>query len=296
MKIDELSLWEAFQGVAIQKSFSKAAKILRVGAPQLSKRINKLESQLGVRLFTRSTRQVALTDEGQSLLPKVNSILEDLQGLETSFESKQRIEGTVRITCVPFIAHRFLLPLLKNFMKRHPDVQIDLELSEGFVNLVESNTDLAIRIDDGPSDSSLVYRKLAPNQLILCASPGYLKKAKAPLQRPSDLKRHDVLMLDVHSGCRFEKGSQTLGEFVKDERIACNNGWFLTELALQNFGVLVRSELDVQVHLKSGALVQVMKNHPIEAFGNIYAVIPSRRYLAPRVRALMDFISASPWH
>lgn len=289
MRIEDISAWEAFQAVAVQGNFSKAAKHLRLGVPQLSKRVSKLEDQLGARLFTRSTRRVALTDEGRSLLPKVTNVLEDLTGLESSFEARQTLSGTIRITAVPFIAHRLLLPAISSFTKLHPNVKFDIDLSEGFVNLLETNRDLALRIHDDPKDTALIYKKLYPNMLTFCASPGYLKKAKAPLKKVSDLKAHDTLVLDIHRKCRFKDGS-TVGEFSTSSPIHCDNGWFLTQLALNDFGVLLRARFDVQEYLDKGKLVQVLESHALEPFGHLYAVIPSRRYLSTRVRVFLEFL------
>jgi len=296
MKIDEIGSWETFLQVARHGNFSKAAHQMHLSVPQLSKRIARLESQLGVRLFQRTTRVISLTDEGKALLPKVTSILEDLSSIESSFENEQKVSGTVRITCVPFVAHRLLIPALARFTEVHPDVYFELDLSETVMNLVESNFDIAIRIQE-PRDSSLIYRKLAPNDLVFCTSPRYLKKNPRKLTEPLDLNNHSLLSLSIHNRCRFKSGAYKLEDFSRSKKLVSENGWFLTELALQGFGVLVRSIWDVREHLKAGSLVQVLKRHPLETFGNIYAVIPSRRYLAPRVRVFLDFIveDASKW-
>jgi DNA-binding transcriptional LysR family regulator len=292
MKIEEIGVWEAFRAVALHSGFSKAAKELRVSVPQISKRVAKLEEHLGVRLFHRSTRMVNLTEDGKVLLPKVTAILDDLAGIETSFESSKELTGTIRITSVPFLAEHLLIPVIEKFKKIHPKVSIEIELSEGVMNLVESNIDLAIRIYDEPEDTSLIYRKLAPNRLIFCASLRYLKEHSAPLRNPNDLHRHEVLMLDVHRHCQFEGKKNQIEEFIPSKKIICENGWFLTRMAIQGLGVLVRSEWDVQRSLDKGELIQVLKKFPLESFGHIYAVIPSRRLLAPRVRAFLDFIMA----
>lgn len=296
MKIEELPIWEAFYGVAKHGNFTRAAQMLRVPLPQLSKRVSKLEGQLGVRLFQRSTRVVTLTDEGKALMPKVASILEELSSLETLFENSEKITGTIRITSVPFIAHRLLIPVIEEFNKQNPEVEIHLDLSEKLENILESNFDVAIRIQE-PKDSDLVYRKLLPNDLVFCASPKYLKKKPAP-KNPTDLQNHDLLALSIHRNCRFKNEGLKLGDFYNSRSITCENGWYLTELALRDFGVLARSIWDVQDYLKSGQLVQVLKKYPLETFGHIYAVIPSRRFLAPRVRIFLDFLLkyASKWH
>lgn len=289
MKIDDIGIWEAFAAVAKSGNFSKASRVLRITVSQLSKRVARLEAELGVRLFHRTTRVVTLTDEGKALLPKVTSVLEDIGGIESYFETDQKISGTIRITCIPFVAQRLLIPVLEEFEKLYPDVRVEIDLSEGIVNLIESGFDIAIRIQE-PSDSSLVYKKLVTNDLIFCASPAYLKSTRNPLTKPGHLSGHKLLSLSLHRRCEFRDGSASLSDFSGARSITCENGWYLTELALRGFGVLVRSIWDVREYLKSGDLVQVLPDYPLRPFGNIYAVVPSRRYLAPRVRVFLDLL------
>lgn len=293
MKIDQLSSWEAFLAVAKHGNFSKAAKALNSPLPQISKRVSKLEADLGVRLFQRTTRSVSLTDEAQSLLPKVAAIMEDLLEAENLFEKDNAVKGTLKLTCVPFIAHRLLLPLLDKFMSEHPGIHIQLELSENFVNIIEEGFDLAIRIET-PKDSQLIYRQLVPNDLVFCASPDYLKKNK--IKKVEDLKQHKLLMLSIHRRCQFKQQALKLSDLNLPKKITCENGAFLTEMALQGMGILLRSIWDVQEYLRTGQLVQVLKNHPLETFGHVYAVVPSRRYLAPRVRLFLDFLLEESRH
>jgi DNA-binding transcriptional LysR family regulator len=289
MRIEDLSVWEAFVAVATHQGFTSAAKKLGQTPSQLSKKVAKLEGDLGVRLFQRSTRTVSLTDEGAALVPKVQSIIDDLTGLEQSFSRNERISGTVKITSVPYVAHRLFPPLLSECSRRFPDLQIDLELTKQFVSLIDGGYDMAIRIEM-PKVSELVYNKLAPNDLIFCATPQYLESYPKKVRQPMDLMEHKILSLSLHDRCKFKDSSQSLKDVLKRKQIKCDNGVFLTDLALQHQGILVRSKWAVEDHLKSGALIQVLKNHPLETFGHIYAVIPSKRYLAPRVRAVLDLV------
>lgn len=289
MKVYELALWEAFLAVAKFGSFSQAAKQLRVSPPQLSKRINKLEDALGVRCFQRSTRSVALTSEGRAMLPSVTALLTDLEDLEGQFADATNASGVVRVTCVPAVAERFILPRLRTFLDRNPAVQIELDLSERFVNLIEQNIDVALRIQK-PTDTNLVYRKLASNDLVLCASPAYLKSCRKPLRTPEDLHDHPFLTLAIHDRVRFLGSERTLGDFRASRRIVCENGVMTRELAVQGYGVLARSLWDVRELLEKKVLVRVLENHPLESFGEMYAVIPSRRFLAPRVRRFLEFL------
>lgn len=290
MKIQDLSLWEAFYWVAEEKSFTKAAVKMRLGVPFLSKKIGKLEAELGMRLFHRSTRKVSLTSEGIGLLPTVKTILEDLHGIENHFEPKDQLSGVIRLTCLTSIAHRILAPLLVEFTKMHPKVIFELDASDRIVDLIDNQIDLAIRVQE-PTGADYIFRKLLQNDLIFCASPDFLRKSKGKIQKLSDLKNHPFFMLDAYAECRLLDSKIRLKELRNTQTIKCDSGMFLTELALQGGGIAVRSLWDVQPFLKSGELVQILKNYPIEPYGNIYAVIPSRRYLSHRVRTFLEYLS-----
>ena len=288
MKTDDLKGWQAFIIVAVQGNFAKASRETRIPVSQLSKRVSALEERLGVRLFQRSTRVVTLTDEGRTILPRIRETLENITEIENSFSENKELSGTVRVTSVPFIANKLLIPIIKDFRQMNPKVKIHLTLSEKKINIIESNIDIAIRIET-PKDTDLIYRKLAANDLVFCATPKYLKERGVP-DAPEDLQSHDMLFLKIHEGCKFVSSSVQLGQFSGRRSVESDDGVFLTELALQSAGVLVRSIWDVKDHFEKGRLVQVLKKNPLETFGYIHAVVPSKKFLAPRVRAFYEFV------
>src|SRR5688572_9835287 len=112
MKVQDIGTWEAFYHVAREGNFTKAARKMNIGLPLLSRRIAKLESELGIRLFQRSTRKVGLTSEGKGLLPQLSTILDDLREVESQFGKKELLDGKIRLTCLPAMAHRVVLPIL----------------------------------------------------------------------------------------------------------------------------------------------------------------------------------------
>ena len=289
MKIRDVSLWESFYWVAKDGNFTRAAKRLHVGLPLLSKRIGKLESNLGARLFHRSTRKMSLTQEGREILPLVESFLGDAQDLESRLAHRSEIAGTIRLTCVTALAHRKMAPLITEFLRIHPKIRFELEITDILVDLIDHQIDLAIRVQE-PRGADLVFKNLFSNDLVLCASPRYLKGAKKPLGGPSDLAFHPILTLEAYKDCRFKKTGITVESLFGSRTVSCESGFFLTELACQGAGIAIRSIWDVAPLLKSGRLVQVLKGHPLEPFGSMYAVIPNRRLLSPRVRAFIDFL------
>jgi DNA-binding transcriptional LysR family regulator len=288
MKITDLSLWETFAAVADMKSFAKAGRRLHMGAPTVTKRISLLENQLGVRLFNRTTRVVSLTQDGERLLPEAKQLLDTANEVERRASDAKNLEGLVRVTCLPVVGFRWLGPQVVSFQKKHPKIQFQLDLSERFTDLVAEQFDLAIRVQK-PQGADFVFRELAPNELVLCASPAYLKKA-APVKKLADLYQHPLLTLDVFAGCRFVKTGKALRDFDSARTIRSEFGLYLTELALQGGGIAVRSRWDVFPFLASGKLVEVLPEHRLEPFGNAYLVIPQRRYLSPRVRAFADHL------
>jgi DNA-binding transcriptional LysR family regulator len=212
--------------------------------------------------------------------------------LERTFEEKFNLSGTLRITSVTHLAHRILIPVLKEFHGLYPEVQVEMDVSDTFQNLIESKFDLAFRIDE-PEDSEMVYSWLFANELVICTAPGYLDRNPHPLKSPKDLAKHSVLIYEsVKSAC-FRKSGKPLREFIQQQKFLSESGPFLVDLARQGLGVLVRSRWDIQSDLDEGTLIEVLPNHPLESWGNAYAVIPSRRYLAPRVRALLELVKSA---
>ena len=291
MKIRDLSVWEGFIRVAQDKSFVSAANALKIGAPLLTKKIQALESELGVRLFQRTTRRVSLTQEGMALLPRVKAFLEDLENVENQFEAHEELSGLIRISCITAFTHRVLAPILMKFHELHPKVRFELDASDRYIDLIDSQIDLAIRADE-PQGADYVYKKLVENELVVCASPAFLKKSKAKVSHPSDLKKYPLLTLDVYKDCKFIRAGIPLSELFEAKQIIAESGLLLTDLTLQGAGIGIRSLWDVKPFLADGSLVRLLPNHPIESFGTIYAVVTGNRLLARRVRMFLDFLTA----
>lgn len=288
MKITDLILWRSFLTVAQTRNFSKAATALRTNAPNVTKRISMLESQLGVRLFNRTTRVVSLTQEGEGLLPYVQLLLDQAKEIEDRAEENRQLSGRIRVTCLEGLSQRWLAPALVKFQKQYPEIRFDILPTDRLVDLVQEQVDLAVRIQE-PRGSDYVFKELRPNNLVVCASPAYLKK-KPELKKPADLHRHSLLMLEVHRELRFMKTGERLGEFTESRKIVCESGPYLTELAVLGAGVGIRAAYEVSTLIQSGKLVRLLENHPLEYFRKVYLVIPQRRYLSSRVRAFADFL------
>lgn len=285
VKIADLSLWESFYWVCKKGSFTQAAHQLHVSVAFLSKKIAQLEGELEVRLFNRTTRHVAMTLEAKELLPRVEALLEEAGNLER--RGPQEKAGLIRLTCVPAFAQRCLAPWIVEFQKQHPGIRFDVHVSDSLVDLIETERDLAIRVQ-APTGAQFVFRKLLSNDLVWCASPGYLAQ-HSPVRKPKDLKAHAIFSLGVYSDLRVGEGVR-VGDLMQNPTVRCESGAVLTELALQGAGIALRSKWDVEPFLSSGKLVQVLKKYPMEAFGDVYAVTPHRRLITHRLRLFLDFL------
>ena len=298
MKIQDLSLWEAFYWVAKDESFTKAAARLRMGTSLLSKKIARLEEILNLKLVQRSTRKVGLTGEGKSILTYVERLLEDYRSFEDRFQSESEISGTIRLTCTSGLANRILPNLILDFCKLYPKVKFEIDASDQIVDLIDSQMDLAIRIQPPPENSELIYKPLGPNELIFCASPSYLDHAKAPIMKIEDLNFHPLIMFSVYENCAIKGHALKLKSFTKYRRIEANSGTFLTELVLRGGGIAVRSKWDVREYLARGELKEVLQKYQIINPQSIYAVIPGRRLMTLRVRSFLTFLEdhAKQWN
>ncbi|MBY4732660.1 LysR family transcriptional regulator [Cupriavidus pauculus] len=274
-------------------SISAAARSLDLSVAVASQRLQRLERDLGVRLLHRTTRRLHATPEGAILAEQGRVLVEDLEALSSSLrQAGAGVTGTLRLTTSASFGRQYVSPLLPDFLRAHPGVNLSIDLTDHVLDLVSSGYDLAIRIG-ALEDSTLVARKLADNQRLLCASPAYLREHGYP-ESPADLVRHQCLVLVGAQGradvWRFEDGSG--GEIVVRVRgrIEANTGELLSDAALAGFGIALHSIWHVREDLRTGRLVQVLPNFPM-AVNGIYAVMPQRRLVPPRVRAFVDFLA-----
>lgn len=289
-KFQELSV---FAAVVDAGSFVRAAEALEMSKPAVSRHVAELESRLGVRLLHRTTRRLSLTEEGEVFYARCRELLANLQEAEAEITSRTgKASGQLKVSAPVSFGLLHLAPLWAAFMARHPDVVLDITLSDRMVDLVEEGFDLAIRIARLPS-SSLVSRKLSSTRLVLCASPRYLKTHGTPKQ-PADLARHTVLAYSLlSSGESWEfEGPQGQVAVKVNPRLRTNSGDTCRAVALQHLGIIIQPSFLVAEELRSGALVEVMPQYRSLEFG-IYAVYPSRKHVLPKVRLLIDHLVAA---
>jgi DNA-binding transcriptional LysR family regulator len=282
-------------------SISAAARSLDLSVAVASQRLKRLERDLDVRLFHRTTRQLHPTPEGLLLAEQGRVLVEDLEALsETLRRTGGGIAGTLRMTMSSTFGRLYISPLLPEFLALHPNVRVSVDLNDLKVDLVNAGMDLAIRIG-ALDDSSLVARKLASNRRVLCASPDYLHRHGEP-QTPEDLARHECLLLVGTQGrqdlWRLQDRDSEVVVRVSG-RIESNQGELLRDAAIAGMGIALHSTWHVNGDLRAGRLKVVLPDYPLTDTG-IHAVMPQRRLVPPRVRAFVDFLAqrlgdTPPW-
>ena len=282
-----------FSLLARQPSLAAAAQIIGVTPPAVSRRLAALEKRLGVRLLNRTTRRLSLTPEGERYLEDGDQILRDIENLERSLsESRGTPRGLLRINASFGFGRRHLAPLISDFVKTWPDVEIILQLSDRPLDLTEHALDIGIRFGM-PPDSRILARKIATNRRLLCASPDYLAQHGVPLE-PRDLLAHRCIVIRENDRA-FNNWQLTDGKqqtMVKvHSPLAVNHGEIAVDWALAGHGIVLRSEWDIAADLRRGDLVRVLAPW-VGASADIHAVYPTRHHLSAKVRVFLDFLAA----
>ena len=287
MNIEHLQL---FARLAITHNISQAGHELGLSPAVASAHLNKLEQNLGVRLLHRTTRKVSLTEEGLAFLPHAENVLASVEAARASVGAGSLApRGILRVTAPASFGRMHLMPALKGFLDRYPELSIDFRFSDSIVDLVEGGFDVAIRNSE-LKDSTLIARKLASDRRIVCASPAYLEAHGEPTT-PAELSAHSCLHLAGLETWTFETpdGAQsvkTRGRFRTD------NGEAVREACVQGLGITVNSTWSVYEQLARGELVQILRQYPLLGDTAIWALYPSTRLLAPKVRAFIDYFAA----
>lgn len=274
-------------------SISAAARSLDISPAVASQRLKKLEQQLGVRLLNRSTRRLHPTAEGQALLEEGRILVEDLGALtENLREAGSGVAGTLRVSMSATFGQRHIAPLLPRFLAVNPAVKLHVDFSDRWLDLVSEGFDLAIRIGT-LGDSSLVTRKLGKDVRVLCASPGYLRRHGRP-ESPEDLARHQCLLMHGRPGqqniWRLRDAAGRQHAVRVKGRIESNHGELLRDAAIAGLGIAMHSTWFISDDLESGRLEPVLPEYALAESG-IYAVMPQRHLVPPRVRSFVEFLS-----
>lgn len=288
--MDQFKQISTFVEVIAKGSLSAAARAEGIAPAMIGRRLDALEERLGVKLLQRSTRKIALTDEGAAFLEDCQRILAELENAESAVsERSARASGHLTISAPAGFGRWHVAPLIPSFLAEHRDVTITLGLNDRIVDLIGEGIDVAIRIA-ALSDSSMVGIKLADNRRVVVASPAYLKRYGTP-RTLADLASHNCLAISSDGsqrGWTFRQNGKNVTLKISGN-MECNDGEVLHHWALNGKGLAWRSMWEVGTEIESGQLVSVLDE--FAAPGNdIYAVFAQRRHLPLRIRAFVDFL------
>lgn len=289
--MDRFEQMRVFTAVVDAGSFIGAAEPLGMSRAAVSRHVAELEARLGVRLLHRTTRRLSLTPEGEVFHARCKALLDGVEEAEAEITVRSgEAAGVLKLNVPLSFGLLHLAPLWSEFMALHPQITLDVTLSDRLVDLVEEGFDMAVRIARLPS-SSLVSRRLASTRMVLCASPAYLRQRGMPA-RPSELTQHDVMAYSLFSmGENWEFTGPDGPVAVRvAPRMRTNSGDTCRVAALRHRGIVLQPAFLVGADLLSGALVEVLPAYRSIDLG-IYAVYPSRKFVAPKVRLMVDFLA-----
>jgi DNA-binding transcriptional LysR family regulator len=275
-----------FVYVAEAESFTLAANKLAISTAQVSRQVTALEQRLNVKLLYRTTRKVSLTQEGSVFYQHCRAVLDGLEQAETAITSLQATpQGKIKLTASVTYGEQQILPLVNNFVSKHPDIEIIAQLSNQKIDLVDEGYDLAIRLGK-LNDSTLMAKKLAKRTNFVCAAPSYLEKHGTP-HTLSELNQHNCL-LGTRDYWRFNEGKKDKNIRVSGS-VRVNSGYGLVDAALKGLGIVQLPDYYVNEYIEQGRLITLL-DHYREPDEGIWAVYPHNRQLSAKIRLLVDYL------
>ncbi len=291
--MDNISRIGMFLAVVKHQSFAGAARELGVTGPALSKQVQALENQLGVRLLHRTTRQVTLTEEGSIYSEKARKALEDLD------EARQQIQelkayptGHIKVNVPMAFGEQYLVRPIAGFAKKYPEVTVDVDFDDRKVDMIAEGYDIIVRIGD-LQDSTLIAKQLAVCPIILCASATLSNLGKLPktLEELSDFPAIIYNLNKDATDWRYKDADGNISSVQLNKVLSSNNLSMMVEACLQGLGVALLPVFGAASYLNSGELVQVLPELETHPQRGIYVIFPQNRHLSTRVRLFIDWLT-----
>lgn len=289
-----LQAYLAFTETVKHGNFAGAAREMGISASAVAKSIGRLEEDLGIRLFHRTTRKVTLTSDGHELHERCKHITDEIEALRNDAAgTRSEPSGTLRLNVPVVLGRQLIVPVLSQLVRRYPGLALDVVYSDRYADIIAEGLDAVIRIGQLP-DSTLVSRKIGEQSLVVCGSPDYLKERGVP-RKPADIANHDCLMFRIPSTgllrpWQFKEGRKAI-EIKPAYRIAMNDGEALVTAAASGMGLIQVPTLMAAGGIANGQLVAVLQRHAPPALP-ISIVYPSARRITPRLRVLIEALTA----
>ncbi|MCV9937251.1 LysR family transcriptional regulator [Boseaceae bacterium BT-24-1] len=290
--MDRFTAMQVFRQVAQLNSFAEAGRRLGLSPAAVSKNIAELETHVGARLINRTTRRMALTEEGRIYLDHI------VRGLDALLEADQALgsikaepSGILKVSAPMTVTLTKLSAALPRFLARHPKLALDVHLDDRRVNIIEEGFDLVIRASDNLGDTSLIAKKLAVMPHVICAAPSYFEAFGKPTQ-PSDLTHHNCIRFSLSGHAdiwEFSRGGSTERVAIH-ARYSISSSLAVRDAVLGGFGLSLIPYPYVENELREGRLQRALDDWDT-VVTTLYAIYPSRQHLIPKVRAFLDFLS-----
>lgn len=286
----------AFAQTVKEGSFADAARELGLTPSAVAKSVARLEAELGLRLLHRTTRQVSLTSDGHALYERCRRIVDEMESLRAQAEGvRGEPAGKLRLNAPTTFGKKVLVPLLAQLVSRYPRVELDLTFSDRYEDIIRSGFDAAVRVGR-LADSTLIAHRFATQQILVCASPGYLAQHGKPTA-PGDLAAHRCMLFRMPSAGRvrpweFLHSGQPM-TFVPDASVTMDDGEALVAAAVAGLGLAQVPDYMAQEHLDAGRLVEVLQAFRVPPMP-ISLVYPSSRQVTPRLRVLLEALTGRP--
>jgi DNA-binding transcriptional LysR family regulator len=292
--MDYFAATRAFVRVAELRSFSKAARELSVKVSTVSRQIGELERDLGIALFNRSTRGLALTEGGKTFLAHAQKALQGMdEARAVTMALNQTPRGVLRVTLPAALGRRYVVPHLPAFLQRYPDIDVDAVVTDEVLNLIEGSIDLALRIGE-LKDSGLISRRLAPHRLLVCAHRDYLEREGTP-KHPRDLGKHVCLFGTApgQTAWQFSRGGRSVA-VEPSGRFRSNDLQTLLEMTLAGAGIALLPPWLADATAEAQGLRRLLPGWTVDGGTDaaIWFVYPPKKTVSSKVRAFVDFYAA----
>lgn len=287
--MDKLRSMEVFVGVVDAGSFTAVAQALEMSTVMVSKHIAHLEHRLGARLLNRTTRRQSLTEIGERYCEQCRQILAQIRAAETGAEAmRATARGTLKVSAPVAFGSECLTPAMADYFGQHPEVNMDLELSNRLSDVVEEGLDAAVRIGK-LDDSALIARPLRPYGMVICASPGYLERFGTP-RTPADLAHHQCLdFLHWRRHVRWRLNDHDAAAVMPVSRFRSNNGQALKNAALAGLGLVMQAEIVLADEIERGRLIPCLAEF-VPAARPMHLIYARDRQPTPKLTTFIEFV------
>jgi DNA-binding transcriptional LysR family regulator len=291
---DEVAELQLFVEIVKAGNLSAAARALNSSPAAMSRGLSALESRLGVRLVTRTSRTFELTEEGALFYERCERIVAEIAEAEAEASSQGKtVKGKLRIGAPMGIGRRLIAPLIACFVEKYPGIQVHLNLSDSGLDVIDDGLDLALRVGL-PTDNSVIAKKILSTRRIVCASPSYLKRHGVP-RRPEDLGQHDCIRLvrgrRVMDAWSFQEDGKPF-QMTVSGTLTTTSGEVAHNWVCAGRGIALKAVWDVQPDLEAGTLAECLKDFWCDEI-DLFAICANRQHLSPRIRVFLDFVSST---